>query len=118
MQQGVEVQGCGSSSGCRPGSQEGRVESMRDRVEGEGARVDGRRRNDVDGMAGQKRGGVPWNNRVGQVGQGNGRQVWLGDVVDLSEGLRVRVGVDADGGGGGGSVVLQDGVLHRRDGRG
>lgn len=44
--------------------------------------------------------------------------MWLGDVVDLSKGLRVWVGVDADGGGGSSSVVLQDGVLHRRDGRG
>lgn len=87
MQERVEVQGCGSSSGCWPRGQEGRVESVRDRVEGEGARVDGRRRNDVDGVAGQERGGVPRNNGVGEVGQGNGCQVWLGDVVHLSEGL-------------------------------
>lgn len=63
------MQGCGGGGSRGPGSQEGRVESMRDRVEGEGARVDGRRRNDVDGVAGQERGGVSRNNRVGQVGQ-------------------------------------------------
>lgn len=62
MQQGVEVQGRGGSGGCRPRSQEGWVESVRDRVEGEGARVDGRRRNDVDGVTGQERGRVSRNN--------------------------------------------------------
>lgn len=58
MKQWVKVE---SSSSCcsRPWGKEGRVEgSMWDRVEGEGSRMNGRGRNDVDGMAGEKGGGV------------------------------------------------------------
>lgn len=55
MQQRVEVQGGGSGGRSGSGGQEGRVERVRNRVESEGAGVDGGRGDDVDGVAGKKR---------------------------------------------------------------
>lgn len=91
---------------------------MRDRVEGKGPRMDGGGRNDVDGVTGEKGGRVAGDYGVGEVGEGDGCQVGLGDVVHLGQGLGVGVRVDANGSSSGGCVVLQDSVLHRGDGGG
>lgn len=68
MQQRVEVQRRSGGGGGGSGGEEGRVKSVRNRVEGEGARVDGGGWNDVDGVAGQEGGRVPGDDGVGQVG--------------------------------------------------
>lgn len=118
MKQWVKVEGSGSCCS-RPGSQQGRVEgSVWNRVEGEGPGMDGRGGNDVDGVASQKGGGMTRDDGVSEVGQGDGGQVGLGDMMHLGQGLGVRVGVNANGGSSCGGMVLQDGVLHSCDGRG
>lgn len=68
MKQWVKVKGGGS--GCsRAWSEEGRVEGrVRDGVESEGSRVDGRGGNDVDGVASKKGGGVARDDGVSEVG--------------------------------------------------
>lgn len=116
MQQWVKMEGSG---GCRsgPGSKQGRVEgSMWDRVEGEGTRVDGRGRDYMDRVASEKGGRVARDDRVSEMGQGDRGEMGLGDVMDLGQGLRVRVRVNADGGGGSRGMMLQDGMLNGCDG--
>lgn len=56
---------------------------MWNRVEGEGPGMDGRSGNDVDGVASQKGGGMTRDDGVSEVGQGDGGQVGLGDMMHL-----------------------------------
>lgn len=55
---------------------------------------------------------------MSEVGQGNGGQVGLGNMMHLGKRLGVRVGVNANGGGRCCSMMLQDGMLDSRDGGG
>lgn len=66
MQQGVKMQSCSGGSGGRArGKQRWVQSSMGNRVEGEGPGMDRRGGDDVDGVAGEEGGRVPWDDGVG-----------------------------------------------------
>lgn len=55
---------------------------------------------------------------MSEVGQGNGGQVGLGNMMYLGEWLGMRVGVNANGSSSCCGVMLQDGMLNSCDGGG